>query len=382
MPTAVLMGMGLTPRLAQADELPKNPFTGHSCADETPDDSSSSATPSPSSSSGSSGSKDSKGSGDSSGDKASATPSPSATPSSKDSQSSDDDSKTAGKASSSPSPSPSASKSTNPLDPLGIGDALGKLLGGGSDSTSSTPSASATPSPSASSQTGTTSDSGSGSDSSSSSSSSSATKTVEDTAKNVEKTVKDTTKKATGTAEKATKDVTSGASASPSSDPSAYPCPTYDAKALADADYEKTSSLLPDDPWILKTDLLTLHGLDYAGIVKVKTYDGTVKDVLKFTASGVDIRNLHQITEGPDGTKYHVQARAGSTSTIRNGTVTMYTEELKGNLFGIIPVTFSPKSPPPLNISEVFFSNVTVTQAGQFGGTLTIPGMHIYNADS
>ncbi|MER7666117.1 hypothetical protein, partial [Streptomyces sp. NPDC096193] len=29
------------------------------------------------------------------------------------------------------------------------------------------------------------------------------------------------------------------------------------------------------------------------------------------------------------------------------GTVTMYTEELKGNLFGLIPITFSPTTPPP-----------------------------------
>jgi len=100
--------------------------------------------------------------------------------------------------------------------------------------------------------------------------------------------------------------------------------------------------------------------------------------VLKFTASSVDIKDLHQLTEGPNGTTGHVQARKGSTSTIRNGTVTMYTEELKGNLFGLIPITFSPQTPPPVNVPFAFFTNVKVTQAGQFGGTLTVPGLHNY----
>jgi hypothetical protein len=53
----------------------------------------------------------------------------------------------------------------------------------------------------------------------------------------------------------------------------------------------------------------------------------------------------------------------------------MYTEKLKGNLFGIIPVTFSPETPPPLDVPFAIFTDVEVTQAGQFGGTLTVPGL-------
>ncbi|MFD6812378.1 hypothetical protein ACFWEN_42800, partial [Streptomyces anthocyanicus] len=62
----------------------------------------------------------------------------------------------------------------------------------------------------------------------------------------------------------------------------------------------------------------------------------------------------------------------GSTSTITDGPVTMYTEELKGNLLGIIPITFGPESPPPLDLPAVFFTNVKLKQAGQFGGTLKV----------
>ena len=78
------------------------------------------------------------------------------------------------------------------------------------------------------------------------------------------------------------------------------------------------------------------------------------------------------------GTTGHVTARSGSTSTIRGGTVTMYTQELKGNLFGLIPITFSPQAPPPVNVPFAFFTDVKVTQAGQFGGTLKVPGLRNY----
>ncbi|NXY99516.1 hypothetical protein HYE82_35130, partial [Streptomyces sp. BR123] len=156
-----------------------------------------------------------------------------------------------------------------------------------------------------------------------------------------------------------------------------FPCPTYDAKALADAELEPGIPLLPDEPWYLDSSLLTLYGLDYKGIVEVKTASGKTKKVLKFTADSLDIKDLYQ-TVGKSGNVAHLKSRPGSTSKIRGGEVTMYTENLKGNLFGIIPIEFSPNSPPPLNVPFAFFTNVKVVQAGQFGGTLTVPGLKNY----
>ncbi|WP_459248099.1 hydrogenase expression protein HypF [Streptomyces youssoufiensis] len=164
-------------------------------------------------------------------------------------------------------------------------------------------------------------------------------------------------------------------------DPQPYPCPVKDEEALRNATLEEGVPLLPEDPWILESSLLALHGLKYDGIVKVKTYSGREKAVLKFTASSIDIRDLRQTVVGPGGTKTHVDARKGSNSTMRDGTVTMYTEELKGKLLGLIPVTFSPDAPPPLTLPELFFTDVRVTQAGQLGGTLTVPGMHLYQTE-
>jgi hypothetical protein len=389
MPTAVLMGMGFTPHLAQADELPKSPFKPGPCVTQ-------SDTPTPSATgsakNGTSGKTADK-------PKPEPTTSPSATPKPTTSTA-------APKPSTSPSPadtgtpvtqaqpdtapsagpSPSPTKTTDPLDPLGLGDLLGGLLGGlGGTTSSATP----TPAPStttpAPAPTTTTAPSGG-----TSKPSDPVQSTVDGVTKSVTGTVKDTVKGSTDTVKKATKGLEDATTppAAAGSDPTssggqqAYPCPTYDAQALADAETEQGIPLLPDTPWILKSSLLTLYGLKYDGIVQVKTYSGQIKDVLKFTATGVDIGDLHQIVDGPKDTQTHVTARAGSTSTIRNGTVTMYTESLSGNLLGLVPITFTPKAPPPLTVPVLFFTDVTVIQAGQFGGDLTVPGMKVLPGQS
>ncbi|MYX34295.1 MULTISPECIES: hypothetical protein [unclassified Streptomyces] len=368
MPTAVLMGMGLTPRLASADELPKNPFSGTKCV-EQPDEPSESArpgvtpssgatksptetpTPSVSPSSGSPGSGDGGGKGDESGGGSSGG---------------------AGTTAPEPSASPSATKQSNPLDPLGVGDALGDLLGLDKESEES---ATATPSPSTTPVPGAT------SAAPGPSASTGTVKKAGDTTDTLKKSVSEAVEKLSETTGEVTQTPNPSQSSPAVSEDgkTPFPCPTHDAQALADAAYQETQSLLPDDPWVLRSSLLTLTGLDYKGIVEVKTWSGKVKKVLKFTATGVDIKDLRQEVVGPNGTVGHVDARKGSTSTIRNGTVTMYTESLKGNLFGLIPIEFTPDTPPPINVPAAFFTNVTVEQAGQFGGTLKVPGMHVYN---
>lgn len=400
MPTAVLMGMGLTPQLASANTRAEDRYKAGPCVSQPDEADKDAAGDKKDASDGKdsggkgkdgkdsggkdSGSKDQDGTSGSDktpsapstpsggGDTAPSKPTPTPTPTPSGTAGSGD-----GKESEEPgaSPSPSASETKNPLDPLGIGDKLHDIFTPDEgDDSSAEPSA--TPSPSASSTT----------PSPSPSTERKADDPVKDTVDKVGKGVGDTTDKAKKAVEDA-KDKAGKALPKPSSSAGddgadggkvGYPCPEFDADAYKNADTEPTASPLPDDPWMLKSTLLTLHGLDYKGIVEVRTHNGQSKKVLKFTADGVDIKDLHQLVKGPAGTTTNVAGREGSTSTFRNGTVTMYTEELKGNLLGIIPITFSPTSPPPVNIPEVFFTDVTVTQAGQFGGELTIPGMQVY----
>ncbi|MGW1553976.1 hypothetical protein [Streptomyces sp. NPDC002346] len=364
MPTAVFVGMGLTPKLALADDATDIPFAAGPCVTrsdeptESPEPSASASetkTPSPSAS---------ETSGDTSGGSDEATTKPSATESASDAAKKQSDAAPA----ETPSASPSPTATNNPLDPLGVGDALKDLLDG-SDAETASPSPSATTASPEPSDTATK-------------STDKVTDVVKGTVDKTAEAIRDAADKA-GTSVEELDDSVKGLDAKKDEDipdgaKERFPCPTADPEALAAADLETGVPLLPTDPWILDSSLLTLNGLDYKGIVEVKTQDGTIKKVLKFTASSVDIKDLHQLTVGPNGTTAHVQASKGSTSTIRNGTVTMYTEELKGNLFGLIPVTFSPQTPPPVNVPFAFFTNVKVTQAGQFGGSLTVPGLHNY----
>ncbi|MFF7978601.1 hypothetical protein ACFZDK_05655 [Streptomyces sp. NPDC007901] len=400
MPTAVLMGMGFTSTLALADSNNTSSPTSKSLtADEykdcvsalessspspsasASDDATDSATPSASASDGkkdSTSSSDTSSSSDSGSDDA-ATPTPSASKSSSSSGSSDSSGSSGSSDSgSTASPSPSASASSSSSGGLldSIGDAISGILSGGtttSTSSSSTATESATPSPSA------TSDSSSSKDSSTSDT---AKDTVSEAAKTVTDTVKDTTDTATKAADAATKAAadaatdTASPSASASSSTSADDCP------VATDDESGVDNKVPvaDDPWYLSASSLLLKSADYQGVVEVKTASGEKKKVLKYVISGgTDIGDLHQtVKDSLSGKTYHVQAASGSTSTIRDGDTVMYTESISGNLFGLIPITFDPDNPPPLNIPLIYFTKVKVTQAGQFGGTLHVPGMHVY----
>ncbi|MFZ3559902.1 MULTISPECIES: hypothetical protein [unclassified Streptomyces] len=368
MPTAVLMGLGLTPTLASAKDNPTKFSVDDykACADavdankddgsdEAKDKAKESAKPTPTPSPSASEDAESK------KEKATPTPSPSA---SESKESTDSDEKDAA------TPSPSASETKNPLDPLGVGDALKKLTSGDQESESATPS----PSASASSKDsggllGGTTDK--------------VDDTVKDTTGKLGDTVKDTTDKVKDTTDKvgdAAKDATKNVGNPQGSGDVPDNCPAATDASGADED---TPSQLPDKTWKLEASSLLLKGADYKGLVDVRMADGSTKRVMKYVISkGTDIGDLHQIAPGPDGKFFHIRSDKGSTSTIRDGQTTMYTEELSGNLFGLVPLTFNAKNPPPLNLPTLFFTNVKVTQASQFGGTLHVPGLHTTVEDS
>ncbi|MFF0218197.1 hypothetical protein [Streptomyces vinaceus] len=379
MPTAVFVGMGMAPKLALADE--EIPFAPGPCVTRS-DEPAESASPSPSAST-----------SPSPGSSPSASPSPGASKAPKTSKSPQSpagkpaDATTQSKqtAPSAPAAAPSPSKTPNPLDPLGIGDKVKGIVDGiTTPILGAHPSATPTPTPTPTKSAPTTKPDPKTDpkpdpkpDPKTDPKPDPAADAIRDAAKKAGVDVKELSEDVKDT-EKTPKDETGKADETKDADgKQPFPCPTYDAKALADAELEPGIPLLPDEPWYLDSSLLTLYGLDYHGIVEVKTAGGKTKKVLKFTADSLDIKDLYQ-TVGKSGNVAHLKSRPGSTSKIRGGTVTMYTESLKGNLFGLIPIEFTPNSPPPLNVPFAFFSNVKVVQAGQFGGTLTVPGLHNY----
>ncbi|WAL73899.1 hypothetical protein OU787_21755 [Kitasatospora sp. YST-16] len=196
-----------------------------------------------------------------------------------------------------------------------------------------------------------------------------------------------------------------GAAAKPSAAPSASPSPSASApvgpnclvstRGLA-AKAAPSGHVVPDQNWVLHSTRLALHGSVFNGVYDVTTESGT-KRVLKFTTDSVDIENLDMSTIQIPGLTFHVKSREGSTSTMRNGPVTMYVESLSGNLAAVygLPIlidlgqiTLTPDTLPkwlwdllgavpiPLDLT---LTNAKAVQAGQFGGDLTIPGMRLFN---
>ncbi|MFH0521962.1 hypothetical protein ACHBTE_32940 [Streptomyces sp. M41] len=433
MPTAVLMGVGFTSTLAQADSNDASKLTSNSlkaneydefadeykeCVAALEEAEDASASPSPSSSAGDSagqddepepkpsatagGSSDSSGAADSGAGSGSSDSSDGSGSAGSGSGSSSSDSGSDDAAEPTPEPSPSkegdagsgdsATPSPSPSESDGnllenIGDAItGIFTGGSKDEESASP----TPSPSASEEASSGSSDASGSAGSSDSSGGNASDPVEETAEKVTETAKDTVEDAAGKASEAAEDTAEAAgeaadeaTATPTPSPSAS-TDAADCPAATD-DESGVDNKVPvaDDPWFLQASSLLLKGADYQGIVEVKTANGTKKKVLKYVISnGTDIGDLHQLVKDKQsGKTYHVQAAKGSTSTIRGGDTVMYTESISGNLLGLIPVTFDPEHPPPLNIPLIYFTNVKVTQAAQFGGTLHVPGMHVFTTD-
>ncbi|MFJ2947877.1 hypothetical protein ACIO8H_09600 [Streptomyces sp. NPDC087226] len=391
MPTAVLMGMGFTPTLAVADGNDGAPTANsltideyQACLEVLKDDEKDAGKDDASASASESASPDEEPS-DEATDKA-----PEAdkgtdkdTSSSSDSGSDDKDepapapSATAGgddAAQDEPEPEPSKTD-RNLLDD--IGDSLKDIL------TPKDKEAEASPTPSASATGETAEDKAKAAADAAEETAEKATEpaakdTVEDAADKATDAAEDAEETAEEVEEEATETPEATASPSPSESPAVDPedCPVAtDAEGGVD-----NKILLPDDPWTLNASSLTLKGASYKGIVEVRTASGATKRVLKYVISnGTDIGDLHQtVQDKQSGATHHVQAAKGSTSTITDGDTVMYTESISGNLLGLIPITFDPEHPPPLDIPLIYFTKVTVKQAGQFGGTLHVPGLRQY----
>ncbi|GGQ58260.1 hypothetical protein OIE82_10590 [Streptomyces althioticus] len=394
MPTAVLMGMGFTPTLAQADDQPSSrnltadEFKECLEAIEKADKGDASASPTPSATASESASEDDK---EPSADPTGSAPAAEApekdagkgSDSSPDSGSDDKaepaptPSATAGAQAADTEPAPSPSETDKNLLEQ-IGDAIKDVFtpGGKAEETPSpSPSASASSSAPAEEKTDEKGEEA-------------AQKPAEKAAGDVLDKAGDAAQDATEKAEEAeeaaeeeTKEPEATASPSPSESSG---IDLEDCPVATDAEGGVDNNVpLPDDPWYLNASSLLLKGADYKGIVEVRTANGTKKKVLKYVISdGTDIGDLHQtVKDKQSGKTYHVQAAKGSTSTIRDGDTVMYTESISGNLLGLIPITFDPENPPPLNIPLIYFTKVTVQQAGQFGGTLHVPGLHQYVTD-
>ncbi|AEV83892.1 Otogelin [Actinoplanes sp. SE50] len=119
-------------------------------------------------------------------------------------------------------------------------------------------------------------------------------------------------------------------------------------------------------PGVMKVDSLTMYNSTYKGVADVPTANGTIK-ALQFDMDKA-VNKPFSLTIDEPGDAVTTIKSAELTTT---GNVHFYTPKMTGNLFGLIPVTFTPEQPPPLTLPILWFTNVTIDLAFVSCNTLT-----------
>ncbi len=157
---------------------------------------------------------------------------------------------------------------------------------------------------------------------------------------------------------------------SPSSSRSGSAGPTKAPKAKAGV-VPAGQPPVNDVPSTQITALLSQAGLSFDGIVDLPTHSGTIR-VLQFSLSSSTSTPFELRVPTAHGT---ISLRSSKLTV--SGQVKFYTTQIKGNLFGLVPVDFTPDSPPPLTVPDLFFTDATVQLVFVHAGTLTAPALRI-----
>jgi hypothetical protein len=154
------------------------------------------------------------------------------------------------------------------------------------------------------------------------------------------------------------------ASATPSV--SSVPClgPGVIKKAAADPGVPKVAAA----PAVLTGAKLTMYDSTYDGVADLDTAAGPVR-ALKFSMSKAVTTPFQLKVSEPNGKTTVITSPELTTK----GNVKFYTPKFTGRLFGLIPVTFTPESPPPLTLPILIFTDVTIDLAFVQCDTLSTP---------
>jgi Family of unknown function (DUF6114) len=124
---------------------------------------------------------------------------------------------------------------------------------------------------------------------------------------------------------------------------------------------------------VLTTASLTMYNSTYDGVVDLPTRTGGTVHSLKFSMSKAVNKPFQLKVREPNGKNTVIT----STELVTEGNVKFYTPKFTGKLFGLIPVTFTPDSPPPLTLPVLWFTDVTIDLAFVNCNTLTTQDMHL-----
>jgi hypothetical protein len=119
-------------------------------------------------------------------------------------------------------------------------------------------------------------------------------------------------------------------------------------------------------PGLLETKSLTMYDSTYDGVVTLRTAKGPLR-ALKFSMRRA-VNKPFSLTIPEAGGRDTVIT---SNELATDGHVRFYTPKFVGKLFGLIPVTFTPESPPPLTLPVLRFTEVEIDLAFVRCDTLT-----------
>ncbi|MEV6306675.1 DUF6114 domain-containing protein [Actinoplanes sp. NPDC051861] len=111
-------------------------------------------------------------------------------------------------------------------------------------------------------------------------------------------------------------------------------------------------------PGLMKVGSLTMYNSTYEGVTDVPTANGVIPSLRFVMDKAVNKPFSLEIDEPGDATTL-----IKSNELITDGSVEFYTPKFAGKLFGLIPVTFTPESPPPLTLPVLWFTDVTIDLA-------------------
>jgi hypothetical protein len=168
-------------------------------------------------------------------------------------------------------------------------------------------------------------------------------------------------------------------SASPSPSPSTVPSPCgKPGPAPSPSSKPPVRRDVPVEPIVVNavpsqqiTARLSQSGLSFDGVVDLRTRTGTIR-VLKFGLRSSSSVPFELRVPVPGGT---LSLRSSDLTV--SGNVTFYTTQIKGRLFGLLPITYTPDSPPPITVPDVVFTDATVQLVYVHAGTLTAPGFRV-----
>jgi hypothetical protein len=162
------------------------------------------------------------------------------------------------------------------------------------------------------------------------------------------------------------------ASASASATPKAEEIPCLGARqmgVLADDDGIPRAGAKPG---VVKAASVTMYNSSYDGVAEVPTGNGPIRS-LKFTMDKVVNKPFTLTIDEPGDATTVIE----SGELILDGNVEFYSPTFKGKLFGLIPVTFTPESPPPLTLPVLWFTDVTLDLAYVRSDVLTAKPLDI-----